>query len=169
LIANWRWRACAAARGLLPSRPNLRRSSLRWFRRCRARHLQFECAVAAGARLPFDRTDLAEVLGNILENAAHHARSKVQVTATLAPLGIAIDDDGDGIPEDQVARVLERGGRLDQRGAGAGLGLSIVRQVLDAYGWHLQIGRSELGGVRAKIAPNPAAASRVMHAETVSS
>ena len=132
-------------------------------------HLQFECAVAAGARLPFDRTDLAEVLGNILENAAHHARSKVQVTATLAPLGIAIDDDGDGIPEDQVARVLERGGRLDQRGAGAGLGLSIVRQVLDAYGWHLQIGRSELGGVRAKIAPNPAAASRVMHAETVSS
>jgi signal transduction histidine kinase len=49
--------------------------------------------------------------------------------------------------------VLERGGRLDERGAGAGLGLSIVREVLDAYGWQLQIGGSDLGGARVAIAP----------------
>ena len=132
-------------------------------------HLLFESVVAEGARLPFDRTDLAEVLGNILENAARHARSTVRITAATAPPGIAIEDDGEGIPQDQIARVLERGGRLDERGAGAGLGLSIVRDVLDAYGWHLQIGRSDLGGVRAAITPNPAARLRVMRAETVSS
>jgi signal transduction histidine kinase len=120
-------------------------------------HLLFERVADKGVRLPFDRTDLAEVLGNLLENAAHHARAKVRVTARTHPLTIVIEDDGDGIPEPQIARVLERGGRLDEQGSGAGLGLSIVRDVLDAYGWHLQIARSELGGARVAIAPDTAA------------
>ena len=43
--------------------------------------------------------------------------------------------------------------RLDQRGEGAGLGLAIVQDVLDAYGWRLDLARSELGGLKAAIAP----------------
>jgi signal transduction histidine kinase len=38
---------------------------------------------------------------------------------------------------------------LDERGGGAGLGLSIVQDVLDAYGWTLTLESSELGGLRA--------------------
>ncbi|MDU1669963.1 MAG: sensor histidine kinase, partial [Bradyrhizobium sp.] len=38
-------------------------------------------------------------------------------------------------------------------GPGSGLGLAIVQDVLEAYGWRLQIGRSELGGARITIAP----------------
>jgi len=117
-----------------------------------AEHLHFESSIFDDAKLPFDRTDLAEVLGNILENAAHHARSKVRIVATANPLTVTIEDDGEGIPQQQIARVLERGGRLDEQGSGAGLGLSIVRDVLDAYGWHLQIDRSDLGGARVAIA-----------------
>lgn len=117
-----------------------------------AEHLHFESSIFDDAKLPFDRTDLAEVLGNILENAAHHARSKVRIVATANPLTVTIEDDGEGIPQHQIARVLERGGRLDEQGSGAGLGLSIVRDVLDAYGWHLQIDRSDLGGARVAIA-----------------
>lgn len=45
--------------------------------------------------------------------------------------------------------VLGRGIRLDQRGEGAGLGLAIVQDVLDAYGWTLHLSRSELGGLKA--------------------
>ena len=117
-------------------------------------HLGFDRTIANGARLPLDRTDLAEVLGNILENAARHARSKVRIVATVDPITVVIEDDGEGIPEDQMARVLERGGRLDEQGSGAGLGLSIVRDVLAAYGWHLQIVRSKLGGACVSIAPD---------------
>jgi len=49
--------------------------------------------------------------------------------------------------------VLERGARLDERGGAAGLGLAIVQDVLDAYGWKLELSRSELGGLKAEIAP----------------
>jgi signal transduction histidine kinase len=52
--------------------------------------------------------------------------------------------------------VLERGTRLDQRGEGAGLGLAIVQDVLTAYGWQLDLARSQLGGLKATIAPSAA-------------
>jgi signal transduction histidine kinase len=54
--------------------------------------------------------------------------------------------------------VLERGIRLDERSDGAGLGLAIVQDVLDSYGWRLVLGTSErLGGLKATIGPAPAA------------
>jgi signal transduction histidine kinase len=65
--------------------------------------------------------------------------------------------DGDGIAPDQVPTVLARGARLDERGAGAGLGLAIVQEVLDAYGWHLDLTVSKLGGLKATLAPEASA------------
>jgi signal transduction histidine kinase len=58
---------------------------------------------------------------------------------------IAIEDDGKGIAAAASSRTLERGIRLDERGDGAGLGLAIVQNVLDAYRWQLHLGSSELG------------------------
>ena len=118
-----------------------------------ANRIRFERSIPEGLRIPFDRTDLAEVLGNLLENAARHAKALVRITAIADPLSMIVDDDGEGIPETQIARVLERGGRLDEQGSGTGLGLAIVQDVLEAYGWRLQITRSELGGARVTIAP----------------
>lgn len=99
----------------------------------------------------FDRTDLAEVLGNLLDNATRHARSRVRIATSCDADGfcIAIEDDGEGLDTDASAAVLGRGIRLDQRGEGAGLGLAIVQDVLDAYGWTLHLSRSELGGLKA--------------------
>jgi signal transduction histidine kinase len=115
--------------------------------------ISFESRVPSGLTMPWDRTDLAEVLGNLLENAARHAENAVRITAAADPLAVIVEDDGPGIPEAQIARVLERGGRLDQQAPGNGLGLAIVQDALEAYGWQLQIGRSELGGARVLIAP----------------
>ncbi|MGC2776590.1 MAG: ATP-binding protein, partial [Bradyrhizobium sp.] len=114
----------------------------------------------AGLRVAIDRTDLAEVLGNLLENAARHAASTVRIVTTASPLVVTVEDDGPGIPAAQIGRVLERGGRLDEQGPGSGLGLAIVQDVLEAYGWRLQIGRSGLGGAKITIAPAIVSAPR---------
>lgn len=124
--------------------------------------LQFEPRIGDNVQVALDRTDLAEVLGNLLENAAYHATSKVRVTAAAgAGPPIVIEDDGQGIAPALFERVIERGTRLDERGEGAGLGLAIVQDVLNAYGWRLELGASELGGLKATIAPNTAYRVRV--------
>jgi signal transduction histidine kinase len=116
----------------------------------------FEPHIAADLDMPFDRADLAEVLGNVLENAARHAKSRVSITASAGPpyLTITIEDDGPGIVEAARSRVVERGVRLDERDEGAGLGLAIVQDVLDAYGWRFELATSDwLGGLRVTITP----------------
>ncbi len=46
-----------------------------------AQHLAFDARIAEGLNVPLDRTDLAEVLGNLLENAARHAKQQVRIGA----------------------------------------------------------------------------------------
>lgn len=113
--------------------------------------IRFEVVLPSPLALPMEKADLAEVLGNLLENAARYARSRVIVRAIDEATGpaIAVEDDGPGVPEAELATILERGSRLDGRGPGAGLGLAIVSDVLDAYGRKLILTPSPLGGLRA--------------------
>lgn len=115
--------------------------------------IAFEIAIEERVRVPFDRSDLAEALGNLLENATRHACNLVRVATTSDGLGISVEDDGSGIPEAVRPMVLARGGRLDQRG-GAGLGFAIVQDVVEAYGWTLRLGTSGSGGLLATIQPD---------------
>lgn len=112
-----------------------------------------EADVPAGLAVPVDRTDLAEVLGNLLDNAVRHAASRARIDARRDPSGVTIDieDDGHGIAPEARASVVKRGVRMDERGGGAGLGLAIVIDVLDAYGCRLDLGASELGGLKARV------------------
>lgn len=90
---------------------------------------------------PIDGDDLSEALGNLIENAARHARHTVTVTGTRddASIALSIADDGPGIPEDQLQEALRRGGRLDERGSGAGLGLAIVTDIVESWGGTLTL------------------------------
>lgn len=124
--------------------------------------VSFKQHIPDNLSVPIDRTDLAEVLGNILDNAARHAMGRVHITVRDVPAGVAIimEDDGKGIAPAAQARVVERGIRLDERAEGAGLGLAIVRDVLDAYGWRLALGTSKaLGGLQVTIAPMESASA----------
>ena len=100
-------------------------------------------------------------VGNILDNAARHAAQRVRIAAEPSGPAVIIEDDGPGIAADAHPSVVERGTRLDQREGGAGLGLAIVQDVLEAYGWQIALGNSDrLGGLKVTIAPAaPAAAS----------
>lgn len=110
--------------------------------------LSFMLDCPAGTTIAMDKGDLAEILGNLLENAARHARANIRVLVT-DDRQIAIDDDGPGIAPEKLARVRERGERLDSKGNGAGLGLAIVTEILEANGRELTLGPSPLGGLRA--------------------
>jgi signal transduction histidine kinase len=118
--------------------------------------VRFENLVADDLCVPLDRTDLAEVLGNLIENAARHAAGCVRITTDDNRPSLVVEDDGEGIEPTHLSRVLERGARLDERGGAAGLGLAIVQDVLDAYEWGLELSKSELGGLKATIAPRSA-------------
>ncbi len=97
--------------------------------------------------------DLEEIAGNLVENAAKWAKSKVRLTVGRAPgtkrpmFRLLIEDDGPGIPDEKHANALKRGIRLDESKPGTGLGLSIVADITEEYGGSLGLGRSELGGL----------------------
>lgn len=93
----------------------------------------------AGLMARIDTDDLAEALGNLIENAARHARHRVVVSASAAGemIEISVVDDGAGLDEDQLARAVERGTRLDESTAGSGLGLAIVREIAAHAGGEL--------------------------------
>lgn len=118
--------------------------------------IAFDLQIADGLSLPMDRTDLAEVLGNLLDNAARHAASLVRISTSLESFGlsIAIEDDGEGVAPAARSKVVERGIRLDEREEGSGLGLAIVQDVLEAYGWRIDLATSDqLGGLKVTISP----------------
>lgn len=92
--------------------------------------------------------DLAELFGNLLDNAAKWARSRVRVrTQSHDHCAILIEDDGPGVSEQQRRLISQRGLRLDEQTSGTGLGLAIAQDILDAYGGSMDFGVSELGGL----------------------
>ncbi|PWB29184.1 ATP-binding protein [Pseudomonas sp. SDI] len=116
-------------------------------------HLLLAHEVPAGLSLPWDREDLLEMLGNLLDNACKWADSEVRLSIEECPVGyrLLVDDDGPGIPETSRNEVLERGARLDEQVDGHGLGLGIVRDIVDAWGGQMALLESPLGGLRVSI------------------
>jgi signal transduction histidine kinase len=102
-----------------------------------------------------DRSDLEEMIGNLVDNACKWAAREVTVTVSMsAPtrLRIIVEDDGPGLSDEQKARVLDRGERLDESKPGSGLGLGIVKEISALYGGTLTLGRSgETGGLLATL------------------
>ena len=94
-----------------------------------------------------DEDRLLSIFQNLLENASVHAMSLSKISISLEKDGDSfvckVEDDGQGIPEEDLPRVFERFYRVDkgrsrQRG-GTGLGLSIVREVVEAHGGSIRV------------------------------
>lgn len=116
--------------------------------------------VRPDASLPWfrgDESDLEEMVGNLLDNASKWAKGQIGVTLlaertkTGSLLLIKIEDDGPGLSEEQTQAVLRRGVKLDEKVQGSGLGLDIVKELVDVYGGSLQLRRSVLGGLLAEL------------------
>lgn len=118
-----------------------------------------------GIALAMEQQDVEETIGNLLENAARFCKTGVWITATStsAPAGadgegarrywveIAVEDDGPGLDPDQIKEAVKRGRRLDESKPGAGLGLSIVREIATEYQGQVEFGRGTHGGLRVQL------------------
>ena len=112
---------------------------------------RLQASVLAGQRLHGDRTLLAQLLANLVENALHHTPPGSRITLGLAPTphGLVgrVEDDGPGIPAAARTRVLGRFVRLDSSRStpGDGLGLALVAAVADLHGIRLTLGDAQPG------------------------
>ena len=99
-----------------------------------------------------DEDAISLALTNLIENAIQHAPGGSEVLVSLhdAPFRIEVSDQGPGIAHDQLDALIEpfRRGRGAQSG-GAGLGLSIVRRIMQVHGGHLMMRRGQSGGLTA--------------------
>ena len=100
-----------------------------------------------------DEGDLMEVLGNLLDNAFKWANHSIEISAQQIGkrLIISIGDDGSGIAQEKVEALFQRGVRADQTTAGHGIGLSIVKNIAQAYDGDLTVSTSNLGGALLRV------------------
>lgn len=127
---------------------------------------EFSLSVDPDAVLAMEQQDVEETVGNLLENAARFCRTGVWLSVTAAsgpPTGepvdgirrswleVSVEDDGPGLEPGQIGEAMKRGRRFDESRPGAGLGLSIVREIAAEYQGRFELHRSDKGGLRATL------------------
>ncbi len=100
--------------------------------------------------------DIYEIAGNLLDNAAKWCNKNVKVSLvqlkkeSLVQFSyiLQIEDDGSGIPEAKLSKILQRGGRADENIDGHGIGMAVVNELTSLLGGELTAGKSRtLGGM----------------------
>ncbi len=99
---------------------------------------------------------LKRAVRNLLDNAVKYGKTgRVQIHLGTRAIEIDVDDDGPGIPEPELAHVLEPFYRLEgsrsRETGGVGLGLAIVQSIVQAHGGTLALRNRPTGGLRATI------------------
>lgn len=125
-----------------------------------ARGHKITVVTPATLEIPLRRTAFKRCITNLVNNASSFGK---KVTVTAAPsnhgdhkgLTITVEDDGPGIPAHrreeafQPFHRLDEGRNLDQ--GGSGLGLAIARDVARAHGGDIELGVSDVGGLKAVV------------------
>jgi signal transduction histidine kinase len=99
----------------------------------------------------FDKERIAQVIGNLLENAIRHTPEhgtvSVAVGTTDSRVHVSIADTAPGIPGSELDRIFDRFHRRDPSRAratgGAGLGLTIAKQLVEAHGGSIAVNSTE--------------------------
>lgn len=97
-----------------------------------------------------DGDKIEQVTANLVENALRHGAGVIRVSIVGEPDGatVLVDDEGDGVPDDIAARIFTKFYRGKARRGGTGLGLYIVKGLVEAHGGSVSVGRAPGGGAR---------------------
>ncbi|MCL1068510.1 ATP-binding protein [Shewanella olleyana] len=111
-------------------------------------HVDIDYQAAPKLMFKGEEADLHEMLGNLLDNACKAAKSQVclSVVQTDSVLSFIIEDDGQGLTEQQRQNIFERGMRADTYHQGHGIGLAIVQDLVKTYQGELVVSQSESYG-----------------------
>ena len=103
-----------------------------------------------------DEVFIGQILANTIDNAAKYAGpdAPIRISASVVPNGrvkVTIEDGGPGVPDELLPRLFEKFYRVPRKGEGSrrgtGIGLAVVRGLIEAMGGHVVARRSSLGGL----------------------
>ncbi|HSQ61979.1 MAG TPA: ATP-binding protein, partial [Polyangiaceae bacterium] len=83
------------------------------------------------------------------QSTGKHARLRLSIETTDVWARWTLDDDGPGIPDEIVRRLGQP--FVTTRATGTGMGLAVVRRIVEASGGRLSVARAELGGARVSL------------------
>ncbi len=99
--------------------------------------------------------DMEEVIGNLLENSCKWTSGLISIKIEKKSddeIKFKIEDNGPGLAEEQLTKVFGRGFRLDEQKPGTGLGLNIVKDIVESYKGNVWLERSKsLGGLEVNV------------------
>jgi hypothetical protein len=98
-----------------------------------------------------DPDKLAQVIGNVIENALRHGAGTIAITVSAEGSGVGVEvrDEGDGISREALPRIFTKFWH-DARRGGTGLGLFIAKGIVDAHGGTITADNAEAGGARVR-------------------
>lgn len=130
----------------------------------RSRGIDWIIEVPRALVVQADAADIAECLGNILDNATKWSKTRIAVRARLdgSWIEVSVLDDGPGVDPSDYPRIVARGGQAAEADSeqGSGLGLAISHDIATAYGGSLAFDRSPLGGLQVLLRLPAAEATR---------
>lgn len=116
------------------------------------RNLAIQNEVPPDTFVACEAEDLEEMLANLLDNACKFANRTIRIglekSGPRQLIGIAIEDDGSGLPPEAWDVVFNIGEQWGSKGEGSGLGLAIVRDLAQLHGGYVRLDQSELGGLK---------------------
>jgi len=104
-----------------------------------AKHLKIERSIADSIRVQIDPNDAMRLVDNLLSNAIKYNRTGGILRVTLTATHLIVADTGVGIPAEKIGTIHERFRRANTSEGGFGIGLNIVHQVVEHYGFGFAI------------------------------
>jgi two-component system, OmpR family, sensor histidine kinase BaeS len=104
--------------------------------------ISIESQVSDTPKVKADKYLLPRIIGNLVDNAIKYSKGNL-IEIKLEDNQIIVGDDGIGIPDEHLPYIFERFYRVDQsrnrETGGMGLGLSIVKEMVEAHGWKIEV------------------------------
>lgn len=112
--------------------------------------------IADELSLECDATRLSQLFANLISNSLKYTNHPGEINLTISQnqtqLLICYEDSAPGVSDESLAKIFDHLYRVPDlktvKHSGSGIGLAIVKQIVEAHNWHITAAHSELGGVR---------------------